>query len=256
MKTFVFVFLVLILPLSLWSQEIEILTKNPDFEPGKKPSDFFYVSKSLDSSLGMKVADVRLTAKREGRDKSLAPMYYKFRKEAMKMGANAFFMTKMSYFEEEKEYEIFIELWSLNDDEIEENLSLMPTNQLIIIGNIDTKNESKGKGFKLNKEKTDLMPYSYILCQNEVGEKISVSVGGFTGASMSTTGAEGKLPVFIALGGVAVAPMVMVPNGGVGISINTGNVFPLDMDLGFFLMDILDLEKQELSESTESQEEQ
>lgn len=230
---------------SITAQEIEVINVNPEFHFTEKATDFYYLSKLLDSSRGIKVADVRFTAKRQGGNKSLVPMFYKLYNKAMSMGANAFFVPEMSYNGDDKLYEMSVELWSLNNEEVDENMSLLPKNLVVIIGNMDTEKEDKGKGFKINKQKMTVMPYSYIAHENALDEKTVISIGGFMGASVTVRGAEDRYSMFVSFGGVAVAPTMYVPGGGVGVSISTGRIYPVNSGLGFFLMDVLDMEKKE-----------
>ncbi len=229
-----------------FSQDFEILNQNPGYSFEKSPKEFYFISKDLNSSKGTKVADIKFYAKNKGEKVSLVPVFYSLWKNANKLGANSFFISEITYNDDEKRHDITVELFFLNDNEIDENLDLYPKNLIVIIGNVNTSNAEKGTSFKLNKEAFTLYPFQYITCQNDIGEKANIQVGGVIGGtSVSIKGEENKLPQFFSLGGVSISPAIGIAMGsggtgmGGGISFRTGSVFPVDMNLGLFLMEIL-----------------
>ncbi len=242
MKKFIILSVLCIYCTLSFSQEIEILSANPDFISSGKQTEFYYITKELDASIGTKVADITVRAEKSGRKNNLSNIFYATWKRANQLGANAFFVSEIDYREAEKAYDMTIEIWYLNDNAIDENLDLYPKNLLVIIGDINTKNEDKGRGFKIDGEKQTIMPYQYMTSPIAQNSKVSVSVGGIIGGTGATFNwKEGRLPIFLSVGGGSVAPSAS--GNSVGISFSTGSLSPVDMNFGLFIMDVLDLDQ-------------
>jgi hypothetical protein len=239
MRTLILLSMLTVMSAVAFAQEIIVVTQNQNFVSAEKQKEFFYVPKGLDASVGAKVANVNLKIQREGNKNSLAPTFYALWKQANTMGANAFFISEMNYSEEKKQYDINVELLLLKGDEIKAAQKLYPANLVVVFGDINTKKEDKGKNFNFNKEKHTVMPYQFVTYQNPIGEKVMVSTGGATNTRNSFKGEEGKLPVFLSLGGISVSSGGRDGVGGVGMSISSGNITHLDMNIGLFLMQVL-----------------
>jgi len=69
-------------------------------------------------------------------------------------------------------------------------------------------------------------------------KKVDISVGGFFGSSYTRTGEAGKVSAYLSVGGVSIRPSV-TPMGGVGVSFTTGSIYPIDMNFGQFMVEIL-----------------
>ena len=247
---FLSVFLALF-KVSCFSQSFEVLNQNTEHSFKKMPKEFYFISENLSESKGIKVADMKFYARDKGEKISLIPVFYSLWKRANKLGANSFFVTGIEYDPNKKRYDIIVELFFLDDDEIEENLASYPENLVVFIGNVNTTNEEKGRTFKLNNEELILYPFEYITYECNVGEKITIQVGGVTGSTIVMKGDENRLPQFFTLGGASISPVlipggigVSLKNGAVnpvvgGFSLKNGSVNPIDMNLGLFLMEIL-----------------
>ena len=255
MKKVIFLsaFLIL-LKVSCFSQSFEILNQNTEYSFKKAPKEFYFISKDLDESKGIKVADMKFYARDKGERISLVPVFYSLWKRANKLGANSFFITEIKYDPDNTRYDITVELFFLDDDEIDENLELYPKNLIVFVGNVNTTNEKKGKTFKLNDEELTLYPFQYITYEYNAGENITIQVGGLTGSTIVMKGDENKFPQFLTLGGVSITPSliggvgVSFQNGSVniiagGLSFRNGTINSMDMNLGLFLMKILGDEK-------------
>ena len=223
-----------------FSQNFEIINQNEDYQSDKKVKEFYFIHQDLDESAGIKVADMKFYARNKGNNLSLIPVFYSLWEKANALGANAFFINEIEYDAEEEKYNITVELSFLNEEEIDENISFYPQNLIGIIGNVNTSKKEKGKSFKLNKEKLTIYPFEYITYQNNIGEKVNISVGGIMGASTTIKGEENKLPLFFSIGGASINPFVHTSGGGGGgIAFSNGSISALDMNLGLFLMEIL-----------------
>jgi hypothetical protein len=94
-------------------------------------------------------------------------------------------------------------------------------------------------GQTLNNEKITIYPCRYYVYQSDIGEKVNVSIGGIFGSGYTRKGEEGKVSIYLSLGGFNVRPGVGI-SGGVGLRFSAGEIYPLDMNFGQFLTEILE----------------
>jgi len=241
---------------SVQAQDIELLYKDDSYRFTNKPEAFEYIDYKMDLSSFYKIAEFKLKIDKHGK-KSITNVFYDFWSIANNMGANSFSIEDVTL--EDGQYVVFVDLFYLNDENMQYNYSLYEENVIIVFGDLDTKNEDKAKSFKLGKEKVSLLPYTYIKHQNEVGEKIKLSIGGIFGSSVTEVGGEHKLGRCYSLGGTRVMPSggVAVGTGGsgmgVGIAISTGSIYPMDLNFGLFVMTVLDTVKRDTVEVNASE---
>jgi hypothetical protein len=120
---------------------------------------------------------------------------------------------------------------------------LYPCNKIYVFGDFilstfKTKIPKKRK-IKVNKEKIDVYPLSYYKYQSNIGENVNIHIGGFSGTGYSQRGEAGKTSVYLLLGSGTIKPIV-TPMGGAGVSFSNGNIYPLDMNFGQFMAEILE----------------
>ncbi len=244
MKSLLFSFLLFAsIGMNLFAKDnIQVLWQNEDFQFNKKPKEFYFMGQDVDSTIGIKIAEVEMNVSKAGQKSNLQFAFYTLWEKANKMGSNAFFMVDSQFINEEKNYNIQVDLFYITGEEIDEVINTYPVNEIIIFGDINTKNETKGKSFSLNGEKLTIMSYSYIIHENEIGKETTISVGGFTGTKTWIKGEQGKPSKYFSLGGVSVAPSVGMGSrgGGIGLSISTGSIFSLDPNFGEFLLRVLE----------------
>ena len=232
--------------ISCFSQKFDVLNQNTSYSFKKAPKEFYFISEDLNESKGVKIADMKFYARDKGEKISLVPVFSSLWKRANKLGANSFFVSEIEYDPNKTRYDITVELFFLNDDEIDENLSLYPKNLIVFIGNVNTTNEEKGRNFKLNNEDFTLYPFQYITYEYDDGEEIIVQIGGIMGSMGIGRGEDNRFPQFFSFGGASLTP-AMVPvspwRRELGFSFQTGTISKMDMNLGLFLMEVLNLEK-------------
>jgi len=71
--------------------------------------------------------------------------------------------------------EYWVSLYQMNDDQIEQNESIVGDNLICVFGKFDDKNK-KGKSFKINGRKIELMPYEFIKRNIPIGKRGSVNI--------------------------------------------------------------------------------
>lgn len=224
-------------------ENIEILYQNEDYKFTHKAQILEFIDASMDVSSEIKIAEYRLIMNKQGK-KNLSQTYMEFYDMALKTGANSFTIEDIKT--EDSRYIVIVSLYNLNEEKMQENFSYYEDNIVVVFGDLNTKNTEKPKGCKINGQKVEIMPYTYVKNRNEIGGKTKISVGGFLGSSVTIVGEPNKLARCLSLGGVSVLPAGGVgfgpggAGGGVGVSISTGNIYPMDTSFGLFLMTILD----------------
>lgn len=232
------------------SQNVEEVYKADDFRYIPDLNDFIYIDSRTDLSDFPKIVRYKLTIDPQGKN-SFANTYRELKKKANKIGRNAFAIDSVGY--ADNQYIVFVDGYYLNEEAIDENYANYEQNIIVIFGDLNTNNITKLKSCKVNKEKIEIAPYSYVLYNNEVGQKTKISVGGFFGEAVTIVGESNKLGRCFTLGGATVAPEgvgVSIGNRGggvgVGVSIKTGTVNYMDLSFGLFVMTILDTVKNNL----------
>jgi len=87
-------------------------------------------------------------------------------------------------------------------------------------------------------------PLNYYEYQSDIGKKVKINIGGFSGSSYIRTGEAGKVSAYLSLGSGTIRPAAAL-GGGVGVgftagvSFTTGSIYPLEINFGQFLTEIL-----------------
>lgn len=105
-----------------------------------------------------------------------------------------------------------------------------------VVGDVN-KNKVNGKKIKFNSKRIRLMPFEYVEYQNEIGKDAELSIGRFLGAKNWIRGKENRLPEFRSLSGFGLGAGVNYQMQPI-ISINTGRIYPVDFELGYFLINV------------------
>ncbi len=211
-------------------QNIKIIEDNsPDSQ--HQTSSFNLIDKSFDLTISTKIATVQGYSLNNN-NPTIVSLFNSFWKSANELGANSFYINNVVISEDSTI--ITLDLYYLNDNDSKKNLDLYPRNMVYVIGAIDKKQNSKT--IKLNNQKVLLNPMEYVEYQNKIGEEATVSIGGLTGAKIWIKGQEGRFPKHLSVTGLEVGPGTY---NTVGLSINTGRIYPVDLNLGQFLIGVL-----------------
>ncbi|MDU1889514.1 MAG: hypothetical protein E6767_02385 [Dysgonomonas sp.] len=240
MKKLHFFFLVLF-SISLHAQEnVEILYQNEDYKFTAKSEIWEFIDANMDVSDQIKIAEYKLTINRNGKN-NLAQTFNKFTKMGIDAGANSYTIEDVEA--EESQYIVTISLYNLDSEKMQENFSHYEENIIVLFGDLNTNNLDKPKTCKVNGKKVEVLPYHYEKYEVDEGEKFKVSIGGILGTSIQIRGEAHRLARCFALGGGSIMPagaVIGTGGGGVAISFNTGNIYPMDTCYGLFVMTILD----------------
>ena len=192
---------------------------------------FDLIDKSFDLEGKTKIATLKGFALNSG-NQTIVALFNSLWGAANKLGANSFYLDEVSNSGDTTF--VALSLYYLDVVDAERNFNLYPKNMVYVIGDIDRKQTSKM--IKLNNHKIQLNPMEYVAYQNKVGEQATVSIGGLLGAKIWIAGQEGRLPKHLSVNGLGVGPGAY---NNVGVSFNTGRIYPVDINLGQFLVNVL-----------------
>jgi|GEM_PF-1019009 len=218
-----------------YGQDVKIIYQNPDFKKEGISKDFHYINKGMDISNFQKIATMKGIGNNSGKQ-TLDNIFNQLWESANKLGANSFRIDNYSNNNSDSVV-VVLSVYKLTPKELETNEAFFPRNMIYVFGDLNIKRHA-GKRIKLNGEKVVLLPLEYVSYQNKVGKEATVSIGGFSGSKVWIKWQENRLSKYLSLKGLGIGPGPMY-YGQVGISITTGRLFPVDIDFGQFLVEIL-----------------
>jgi len=224
---------------TLSGQNITVIEQNETFSVSKKQKEFYYIEKDFP------LTDDGWIATLEGfctntKKSNLEHLFYDFWETANAMGANAFFVEDFSNTMDT--IFVVVSIFNLTEKELDDNYELYSCNKIYVFGDLIASNSDtkipKGRNISVNKEKVKVYPLSYYEYQSDINEKVNISIGGIFGSGYTRKGEAGKVSAYLSLGGGTIRPAI-TPMGGVGVNFSTGSIYPLDMNFGQFLAEIL-----------------
>lgn len=164
--------------------------------------------------------------------KTLRDVFYDLKREASNQGANSYTIVEgLDCVRSEAPCELVADTYFATKDALERSYADFQTNRVYVFGDLEAGEDEKR--VKINGETVSLAPMTYVEVQNEVGGEVTVSKGGFLGAKVTYKGREGRLPLYLSFSSFGVGPG---RPGEIGLSFNTGRVYPMDPALGLFLV--------------------
>ena len=244
-----FVFIFYIFSVSCFSQQIRIIeeTETAHFAVQK---DFEYLFVDQASQGIIPIATIQASGKW-----NIADLFFAIQNEANQRGANAFKVVEYINDDEitNKQSLLTLVVFFVGKSVLTENNSLKEKNVVYIFGN-DKVGEGK-TSFKLNGKKEKVKNRHYYKFENKPFNELKISKGGIFGAETSIIGDDNKLPVFLTLSGLGIAPKVVYKGykytgsayatGGFGISINTGSIEFMNPNLAYLLIAVWEEEYSE-----------
>lgn len=211
-------------------QNIKIVDENPT-ETKHQTSTFDLIDKSFDLTGKTKIAKIKGYSLNSGNPTVIA-LFNSFWRSANGLGANSFHIDLVENSGDSTI--VTLDLYYLDDSDSKKNFDAYPKNMVYVIGDLDKKQTAKS--IKLNNDKIALNPMEYVAYQNKVGDDATVSIGGLLGAKVWIRGQEGRLPKHLSVNGFGVGPGAY---NTVGLSFNTGRIYPVDLNVGQFLIGVL-----------------
>ncbi|SRR6056297_982775 len=221
----------LLFSFAAFGQHVSVVDINEGGVPASETEVFDYIHSDYELSNENLIATLQgFVTDSEKAD--LSDLFNVFWDKANELGANSFRWKKGGRIGDTIAVEISI--FNLNDMEFDEMASLYPSNMVFILGDISKK--QKTRKIKFNGDKIRLGPMEYIAYQNQVGEEAILKIGGLLGAKVWISGRENRPPSFYSLSSFGVGPN---RQGQVGLSFNTGRIYPAPLNFGYFLIHIL-----------------
>ena len=215
-----------------FAQEVKVIEQNEDYIKKETSDKFEFINEGFDLTNCEKIVVLEGFTINSGKN-TLVSLFNYFWKIANDYGANAYKIDKIETISGTTH--IQISAYHFDEKAFEKNFSQYLKNKVYVFGDLDVK-KGKTKKINLNKQKVELSPLEYISYQNEVGKYATVSIGGLLGAKVDIFGKEERLPVYLSLNGFRIGPG---NNYEIGLSFNTGRIYPIDMNFGQFLINIL-----------------
>ena len=208
---------------------VEVAEVNPELGPLPETRSFVLLPDSVQIPESSYVGRLRAVVTHE--DKStLDRVYPELRERANELGANSYKVNAGCA--DAAPCELGVDLFVAADDILGQEYTPLPPDAVVVFG--DLRASGGTTEFKLNGETTEVPALHYGVHVAET--RTTISKGGLMGASVSLAGGEGRVPSFWTLAGFGVGPG---QGRGLGISFNTGRVYPVDAALGDFLVAVL-----------------
>ena len=200
-----------------------------------EPESFDFIPKSYPLSDEDYIATLEVTINAES-EANLVAIFDAVWQKANDLGANAYRFEGIYRFQDKDRMIVELSVHQVSDAEFHNMLDYYRSNMVYVIGSLNPRNSPRK--MKLNDQKLLLPARQYLASQNEVGEEVSISIGGFLGAKVWVKGRENRPPSHYALEGFAAGPGVDY-NLNIGVSFNTGRIYPIELNLGQFLVTLL-----------------
>lgn len=220
--------------LSFAQEQVELISTHQTLEKSKD-NYFGYLFPETN------LAEATLIAKVKGKGKKnqLVSVMRQIKNMMTESGANAFLIEQYQS-TDSKTFEIVIAAYYCSDDLFEENYTHVPKNKVYVFGNDDLTNQ-RSINYKINGEKKEVYSLKYQKYEVKIGEELKINKGGFTGMTFWISGKENKGSTFLTFTGLGFGGANYNPaNGGVGVSINTGRIDPIDPNLGLVLLKVFE----------------
>ncbi len=214
-----------------YAQEVKIIDKSDNSSKAINPDEFYYIDNQYELQDEIYVATISGYVTNSGKS-ILSNLFNTLWQKANELGANSFRIENVKKGVDTIAIEISV--YNLTDIQFDEVVRLYPTNMVYVIGDIDK--SQTPKKIKFNNEKLELAPMEFIAYQNEIGKEAILSIGGFLGAKVWIKGRDNRLPEYLSLSGFVVGPG---RHGEIGLSFNTGRIYPVDLNFGLFLINVL-----------------
>jgi len=240
MKRLMILLIITLITSFLFGQKIQV-TEQADIKITEKCQDFSYISKYMDLSSNSKIASINgfcINSEKQTLDR----LYNMFWTKSNQLGANSFKIDTLIKITNDTIL-LNISIYYLSKNELDKNFALYPQNMIYVFGDLDF-DKPEGRKIRLNGNKVTILPLEYVSYQNKVGEEATVSNGGFMGVKVWIKGKEGRLPKHLSLSGVDFGGIGLGSSRQVIISFTTGRIYPVDLNLGQFLVDVINAKKQ------------
>jgi len=214
-----------------FAQEVTMIRKGRLLPKVKQNERFYFLHKNIDTTSLIFVGAFEATG--FGKESTVVSLYEAIKVTAKKSGANSFQLVSITSGDGQDPGKLVVNAYSSDDATLARSENLKRKNVIYLFSG-EKKLDKKVTAFKINNEPEELESGKYVQLDLVEDEKIKISKGGITGMSVTLTGSEDKPATYLSLTGYGVGPGVAQP-GTVGISINTGRIYPIESSLGELL---------------------
>lgn len=215
----------------LISQNVEVIKKSEILLD--KSKEFHYLNSEIDTTNLTYISTYK--AHIDGKKNLIANSFFEIKKLANKLGANSFRL--IEHKTKEKEFNYFIlEAYFTTDKHLLNNNDKLQKNVVYIFS--EERETGEIHSLKVNNEKVEFNSGTFLIYEIKKDEKLKISKGGFTGATVTYPYKEGRIASFISISGFGVNNDLPQP-GTIGMSFNTGRLNPVEKGLGFLLIKML-----------------
>ncbi|AZA77587.1 hypothetical protein EG347_08700 [Chryseobacterium sp. G0186] len=158
--------------------------------------------------------------------------------EAKKDGANAYNIISYKKGDKQSDSELILDTYSLENSEVEKMSELLEKNNVYIFGEPSVSNDTASK-FKINGDKKEVKNNTFSRVILKENEEVKIVKGGITGMAVWIKWKPEQFNRFFSFSGLGVDGLGIGSNG-IGVGFNTGRINPVDRDLGYFLIQILE----------------
>jgi len=212
MKFLIFI-LTAFLTLNLYSQSVDILLKS---EISNLPeSEVFTTLEPITDTSEIKFV-ATISAKDKNKKSNIEFLFFEIRKEATKMGANCFKVKSFQRGGEKNETILILDCYFLDESTIKKNIENREKNVVYIFGR--EREDDNSTSFKINGVEKEIKSGTFYKIILKPNEKIKISKGGITGASVVLNWEKNKEPIFLSLSGFGLASLDKQPANGIGFT--------------------------------------
>jgi len=228
---------------SISPDSVQVLDMKESHQPDQDYEVFHFLADEIDIDSSRYIGRLRASEREDMA--TIDELMNALRGKAFEMGANAFQIDRVVSSPDTNLVSVQLDIFEVSDSVVKRNENYFTNNMVYVFGDLDPDDDSTS--FELNEKSVAVAPLRYIAHQNEVGEKTTISIGGFlTGAKLTLQGEKGRPPTYWSLSEFGMGPYSGVgpgSPGGFGVSINTGRVHPVNPNLGRFLVHVLEEQK-------------
>ncbi|WP_433632188.1 hypothetical protein [Chryseobacterium cucumeris] len=157
--------------------------------------------------------------------------------EAKNAGANAYFIVSFKEGDKQNESELILDTYHIRDSDIKDQSLLIEKNRIYIIGEPVLNSENTSK-FKVNGARKEVKDNTFATVVIKENEEVKIVKGGITGMAVWVKWKPEQFNKFYSFSGIGIDGVGFGANG-MGVGINTGRIYSVDPDLGYFLIRVL-----------------
>lgn len=227
----IFLFLLFIWVSVSWSQTVTVLEINDTLQRPKY-QQFIYLSPTTSVDQAIFVAKIKAS----GNLKNISDLFDEIKVKAQAYGANAFQFVAFTA-ANPQEGELTLATYYAEDALLDSNFEALPKNKLYVYGN-DNFLETKTQSYKVQGQKQEIASVQYQVYDLSLQDELRINKGGFTGMTLFLSKQTEGYCYFLNFGGIGLAGAAVNPYGGIGVSISTGSISHVELNLALLLLHI------------------